>query len=90
MALTPEDEAQLEALFGADNASDDAFEQAKKIIGHLRLTKCDPSDIGVETAFKEYRLYDLYLLDTADHCAHMTTDPLKATGLIVVRKNVVS
>lgn len=86
MALTAQDEAQLEALFGPADAAPDAFDQAKKAIGHLRLTKCDPSDIGVEPAFKEYPLYDLYLLDTSDHCAQVITDPARATGLIVVKK----
>lgn len=90
MALTPQDETQLESLFGSANAAADAFDQAKKTIGHLRLTKCDPSDIGVEPAYKEYPLYDLYLLDTSDHCAHVITDPAKATGLIVVRKKAVA
>ena len=88
MALTPQDEAQLEALFGSDNAAPDAFDQARRAVGHLRLTKCDPSDIGVEPAFKEYPLYDLYLLDTSDHCAQIIADPAKATGLIVVKKRV--
>ena len=30
--------------------------------------------------------YDLHLLDAADHCAHVTSDLARATGLILARR----
>jgi hypothetical protein len=51
----------------------------------LSLTRCDASDVDAETAFRQYPGLNLYLVDATDHCAHITSDPGRATGIVVAR-----
>lgn len=53
----------------------------------LSLTRCDVSDMGGETAYREYAKFNLYLVDGRDHCWHITQDPETATGIVVAVRN---
>jgi hypothetical protein len=52
----------------------------------LTLTRCDVSDVGNEPPFREYPSFNLYLVDGADHCWKLTTEPARATGIVVARR----
>ncbi len=54
----------------------------------LSLTRCDASDIDAETPFRAFPRFTLYLVDGADHCWKLTSDPARATGLVVVQHKV--
>jgi hypothetical protein len=50
----------------------------------LTVTQCDPSDVDLETPFREMERVSLYLVDGMDHCWRLTTDTARATGFVVV------
>lgn len=52
----------------------------------LSLTRCDLSDMGMEEPFRQYPRFNVYLVDASDHCWRFTSDPARATGLVVAEK----
>jgi hypothetical protein len=50
----------------------------------MTVTRCDASDVDVETPFRTVGGVSLYLVDGSDHCWRLTTDATRATGLVVV------
>jgi hypothetical protein len=88
MALSDHDLSGIEALLGAPDADAQAFAAVRQQYPGLSLTRCDPSDIDLEQPFRQYPRYSLYLVDSADHCWKLTSDPARATGLVVVHHKV--
>lgn len=52
----------------------------------VALTRCDAGDVQGEAPFRSFPQFDLYLLDTRDHCVHLTDDPTQATGVVVAQR----
>ncbi|HVZ52575.1 MAG TPA: hypothetical protein VG986_11445 [Pseudolabrys sp.] len=84
MALTADDVREIETLLGAGEASAQALADLRRRFPGLSVTRCDPSDLGVETPFREFARVALHLVDGSDHCWRLTDDPARATGLVVV------
>ena len=85
MTIGAEELARIETLLGGEDAAN-APAQLKALFPKLSLTRADPSDMGVEEAYREFPAFTLYLVDGRDHCWHITTDPSLATGLLLVTK----
>ncbi|WP_375161825.1 hypothetical protein [Bradyrhizobium sp. RDT46] len=51
--------------------------------------RCDASDV-TETPYRSCGAFDLHLLDSADHCAQITNDPARATGIVLVSRAAAS
>lgn len=88
MALDATELAEIEALLAAPD-------EAARVVGELRrrfpaftVTRCDLSDLGVETPFRTSPRFSLYLVDSADHCWRLTSDAARATGLVLVAHKV--
>ncbi len=88
MGLTPADISDLDALLEAAEAGASAAAAIRSRFPKLSITRAGESDMGVETPFRQYRLFDLYLVDGAGHCWTMTGDPARATGLVLAQKGV--
>lgn len=86
MALSENDLSEIEKVLTAEDASVPAFAQLRSLFPALSWTQCDASDV-TEEPFRSYSQFDIHLLDTADHCAHITTDPDQATGVILARRS---
>jgi len=84
MALTANDLQDIDALLDAVDVDAAVLGQLRRRFPALSLTRCDASDLGVETPFREYRRFALHLVDGNDHCWRLTDDPARATGLVVV------
>ncbi|MBB5048025.1 hypothetical protein HNR60_002784 [Rhodopseudomonas rhenobacensis] len=84
MALSADDLSEIGALLGAPEADPQIVAELRRRFPKLSLTRCDASDMADETAFREYPLFDLYLVDGMEHCWKLTSDPARATGLVVV------
>lgn len=82
MGLSTSDLAQIEALLGAPGADARALAELRRHFPRLSLTRCDPRD-GAEPPFRELGRFDLYLVDGNDHCWRLTSDPERATGVVV-------
>ncbi|KIZ34678.1 MULTISPECIES: hypothetical protein [Rhodopseudomonas] len=85
MALSNDDLGKLEALLGSAEADAAALTTLRQQLPGLSLTRCDASDMDCEQPFREYPKFSLYLVDGTDHCWRLTTDPARATGLVVVQ-----
>jgi hypothetical protein len=86
MGLSTGDLAQIETLLGATGAGAQAVAELRRRFPRLSLTRCDPSDLGVELPFRAFRVFDLYLVDGTDHCWRLTSDPERATGVVLVTR----
>lgn len=86
MALSDSDLTEIEQLLTAESASGPVFAELRRRFPALSWTQCDASDV-TESPFRTYSTYDIHLLDTADHCAHITLDPASATGVILARRS---
>jgi hypothetical protein len=85
MALPENELSDIEQILAAPGAAGDAFGEVRRRFPHLVLTRCDASDV-TEAPFRAYPAFDLHLLDASDHCARVTDDPARATGLILARR----
>ncbi|MGO9547161.1 MAG: hypothetical protein ACLPPF_20500 [Rhodomicrobium sp.] len=88
MALTPSDITEIDALLGAPEADSGTLANLRARFPKLSLTRVDSSDMGVETPFRQYKLFDLYLVDGGGHCWSITNDPGHATGLVIAARGV--
>ena len=88
MGLSAEELAGIDALLGGPDADAEAPVRLRQTFPRLSITRCDPSDLGAETPFREYERFDLYLVDGGSHCWRLTADPEEATGLVVVARRL--
>ncbi|MEP9356672.1 hypothetical protein ABLE93_24355 [Xanthobacter sp. KR7-65] len=86
MPLSDSDLTEIEQVLTAGDPSVPVFAELRKRFPALSWTQCDASDV-TEAPFRSYSAFDLHLLDTADHCAHITLDPATATGVILARRS---
>ena len=86
MALEAQAIAWIERTLSAPDADARALADFRREFPRLTLTRCDLGDLGVEQPFLQYARFNVYLLDTSDHCFHLTLDPARATGVIVAEK----
>ena len=86
MGLNAEDLAGIDAVLGAPGAGAEAAASIRQRFPRLSVTRCDPSDLGGETPFREYERFDLYLVDGSSHCWQLTAKPEEATGLVIVQR----
>jgi hypothetical protein len=89
MGLTVDELAGIDALLGGPDADAQAPARIRQTFPGLSITRCDPSDLGAETPFREYERFDLYLVDGGSHCWRLTADPEEATGLVVVARRLI-
>ena len=86
MALAEQELNEIEQVLNRPDASGLAYAELRQRFPHLALTRCDASDV-TEEPFRSYPAFDLHLLDASDHCAQVTEDPAKATGLILAKRS---
>lgn len=89
MALAAADLAEIERMLAASEASAQIFADLRKKFPHLACIRCDASD-ATETPFRSFAGFDLHLLDSADHCAAITDDPARATGIVLAKRDGLS
>ena len=85
MALSEDELGQIETLLAAPDADAQAVAELRRRFPGLSFTRCDASDLGGEQPFREYQRFNLYLVDRVDHCWRITSDPTRATGVVVGR-----
>ena len=85
MALAEQELNEIAQVLERPDAGSMAFGELRRRFPKLALTRCDASDV-TEAPFSSYAAFDLHLLDASDHCAGVTDDPAKATGLILAKR----
>ncbi|WP_128927690.1 hypothetical protein [Bradyrhizobium guangxiense] len=86
MALAAIELAEIEQVLAS---SPQAYLELRQKFPHLAWIRCDASDV-TETPYRSFGAFDLYLLDSADHCAAITDDPARATGIVLAKRATVS
>lgn len=88
MAVSPDELDEIDRMLSASDVDAQAFAALRRRFPHLSLTRCDASDV-IEAPFRSYARFDIHLLDSADHCARITDDPVRATGIIFAKRSAV-
>ncbi len=89
MALSTDELMEIDALLAAPDAQTHTFAELRRRFPHLSWTRCDASDV-TETPFRVYARFDVHLLDSIDHCAQITLDPARATGIVLAQRSMPS
>ncbi|PDT65018.1 hypothetical protein CO683_34760 [Bradyrhizobium ottawaense] len=87
MALTEEELIEIERLLAADGAEMGPFVELRRRFPQLAWVRCDASDVA-DQPFRQFPRFDLHLLDGSDHCVQITADPMRATGIVLAKRNV--
>ena len=85
------DLAEIEELLAAEPASapdGSGLAGFRRRFPNVSLTRCDLSDIDSETPYRVFAGMSLFLVDSRDHCARITSEPARATGIVVARHNL--
>ena len=86
MAFTADALERIRTLLEAEGKPADRLASLRQAFPGLSLTHCDASDVDAETPALQTAAFDVFFLDTSEHCARITTDPDAASGLIVADK----
>ncbi|MDA9392411.1 hypothetical protein ACVWW6_000527 [Bradyrhizobium sp. USDA 3311] len=87
MALTEEELIEIERLLAADGTEMGPFVELRRRFPQLAWVRCDASDVA-DQPFRQFPRFDLHLLDGSDHCVQITADPMRATGIVLAKRNV--
>jgi hypothetical protein len=87
MALAAGELAEIEKVLASPDAASQTWLTLRRKFPHLAFIRCDASDV-TETPFRSFASFDLHLLDSADHCAQITADPTRATGIVLAKRAV--
>lgn len=86
MALTADALKEICALLESEVPVAERVASLRKNFPGLSLTRCDASDMSNDAPTFETTDFNVYLIDTSEHCVRITTNPAAATGLIVAQK----
>jgi len=87
MALGDNELNEIAQLLAAPGADGELFTELRRRFQHLSWTRCDASDMA-EEPFRSLGKFDLHLVDGSDHCVQVTSDPARATGVILAKRSV--
>ena len=85
MALSVDELSEIERVLAAPGTDAQVLVEVRRRFPHLSWTRCDASDV-VEPPFRSHPRFDVHLLDGADHCAQLTADPARATGIVLAKR----
>lgn len=80
MAISAEELTEIDRALS--NETPVVLSDLRNKFPHLSWTRCDASDV-IEQPFRSYRDCDAHLLDGGDHCVEVTTEPSRATGVLL-------
>lgn len=83
MPLSNEQLSALEALLQTSPAGANPLPQIRAGFPALSATRCDPEDMRGEAPFGRYGHYDVFLVDTSNHCWRIIDDPRAASGVVI-------
>lgn len=86
MALGADELSEIEQLLSIYNPAANLLAELRRRFPHLLWTQCDASDV-TEAPFRSYQRFDIHLLDRTDHCVQITSDPARATGIVLAARS---
>lgn len=89
MALAATELTEIERMLASPEAAAQLYLELRRKFPHLAWIRCDASDV-TEIPYRSFGAFDLHLLDSADHCAQITDDPARATGIVLASRAAAS
>jgi hypothetical protein len=89
MAMTAEDWQVIDRTLMAASMEASTIADLRRQFPQLSWTSCDASDV-MEKPYRVYEKFEVHLLNTANHCAEITSDPANATGIILACRTLSS
>jgi hypothetical protein len=86
MAITASELSEIEGVLVESDAAALPFAALRQKYPHLTWSRCDASDVD-EEPFRTFAHFDLHLLDNVDHCALITRDLERTTGLVLAARS---
>ncbi|WP_036051376.1 DUF6129 family protein [Bradyrhizobium sp. Tv2a-2] len=86
MALGADELKEIERLIAEAAANESPIPELRRRFPRLVLTRCDASDV-TDPPFRSFSRFDLHLIDGSDHCVQITSDPDRATGVVLAARN---
>ena len=86
MALGDNELNEIAQVLAAPGADAELFAELRRRFKHLSWTRCDASDMA-EEPFRTLGRFDVHLVDRSDHCVQVTSDPARATGVIIAKRS---
>jgi hypothetical protein len=83
MTLSPEQLSGLERLLLAVDAGANPLPQIRAGFPGISVSRCDADDMRGESPYRHSGGYDLFLVDTSNHCWRIVDDPLAASGVVI-------
>ena len=85
MSVTADVLERLEVLLSPPEAGAPSAADLRRDFAGLSVAYCDVLDVRDEQPYRQYPRFHLYLLDGSAHCWQLTTDPARATGVMLAR-----
>ena len=76
----------IEDLLAATEGGPDLGVRLRASLPGLVVTACDAEDIDNAAPFLQHPSVQIHLVDGSNHCWSLTSDPEKATGLLIARR----
>ncbi|MGQ0682638.1 hypothetical protein [Bradyrhizobium sp.] len=86
MALGADELMEIEKMLSAAGSGEGVVTELRQRFPRLSWTPCDAADMTDEP-FRTYAGFEIHLLDRSDHCVQITTDPARATGIVVATRS---
>ena len=83
MALTSAQVQGIESLLLASASGINPLPQIRAGFPGLQATRCDADDMRGESPYRRSGGYDLFLVDTSNHCWKIVDDPQLAGGVVI-------
>jgi hypothetical protein len=87
MSLSTEQLSQLADLVLAAAPGDNPVPSIRAAFPGLAVSRCDASDMRDEAPFRRLGDYDVFLMNTSQHCWHLTDDPQSAGGIVLAKRH---
>ena len=81
--ITPQQLEQVGQLAGADVISESVVERLRERFPDIHFTYCMDDDVMAARPVLENAAFNLYLIDSRDHCLCFTQDMAIATGIVL-------
>ncbi|MGB9116930.1 hypothetical protein [Bradyrhizobium sp.] len=89
MALGADELIEIDRVLSAPGVDARALTELQRRFPHLSWTRCDATDV-TETPFRSYLRFEIHLVDRTEHCLQITADPMRASGIVLANRNVIS
>lgn len=89
MALGAEELREIDRALSEPGVDARVFTELRQRFPQLSWTRCDASDV-TEPPFRSYPRFEIHLVDRSDHCVQITADPLRASGIVLADRKVIS